>query len=447
MLVRQASTFTAEEVCILQKERLRELIHYAQEHSAYLKEKYRNIPEDFSLADIPISTRSEMVEHFGEWVCDSEVTAEGIEGYLSDRDNIFKQYLGKYAIASTSGTTAAPLRIVRDARHIAVHGALMNERYFHGSLLKDVEGIDNPFLKSCAIIPNTGFHSSYLSFLRTRKIYEENGMADRTLLIPVFAPTQEMVAALNEFQPDMIGCYPSTILVLAYEQMAGRLHIHPRFIACSAETLSERSRKIIGEAFSCPVNNNYCSTEGGEVAMLCKCGHLHINSDWLIVEPVDEEDRPVADGKPSGGILMTNLANLVQPVVRYRMSDTIVMHRKPCGCGLPFPYIEVEGRAEDLLEFEGSERFVKIPGTTLYVVALDTEGCETAQLIQRSPIEVEVRLVTLPGFDREAVKDEIKGKVARFLEKSGLPSVNVVMSDGPVIRTKGGKMRISYKVF
>lgn len=181
--------------------------------------------------------------------------------------------------------------------------------------------------------------------------------------------------------------------------------------------------------------------------MLCKCGHLHINSDWLIVEPVDEEDRPVADGKPSGGILMTNLANLVQPVVRYRMSDTVVMHRKPCGCGLPFPYIEVEGRAEDLLEFEGSERFVKIPGTTLYVVALDTEGCETAQLIQRSPTEVEVRLVTLPGFDREAVKDETKGKAARFLEKSGLPSVNVVMSDGPVIRTKGGKMRISYKNF
>ena len=155
----------AEEVNVLQKERLRTLIGYAREHSPYLKKKYKDLTEHFSLSDIPTSTRGEMVEHFEEWVCDPEVTSGGIEDSLSDHDNIFTQYLGKYAIASTSGTTSAPLRIVRDACHPAVHGALMSESYFHGSLLKDVEGIDHPFLKSCAIIPNTGAHSSYLSFL------------------------------------------------------------------------------------------------------------------------------------------------------------------------------------------------------------------------------------------------------------------------------------------
>lgn len=447
MLVRQAAALSAEEVRILQEERLRKLVAHAREHSPYLKEKYKDLPEDFSLADIPFSTRPEMVQHFREWVCDPAVTAEGIEDYLSDRDNISKQYLGKYAIASTSGTTAEPLRIVRDARHLAVHGALMSERYFHGSLLKDVEGIDNPFLKSCAIIPNTGAHSSYMSFLRMRKAFEDHGMADRALLIPVFAPTHEMVAALNAFRPEIIGCYPSTILLLAHEQMAGRLNIHPLYIGCSAEKLMEQDRAFISKAFSCPVNDNYCSTEGGEVAMLCSHGHLHVNSDWIIAEPVDCDGKPVPDGTPSEGVLITNLANLVQPVIRYYMSDSITMHSEPCACGLPLPYIEINGRMEDTLEFSHDGRTVQVAGTTLFLSAIDTDGCETAQIIQRSPADVEIRVLTFPGFDREAVKNEIRQKTRRFMDGSGLPYVNVTMSEELPVRTQGGKMRLAYKDF
>lgn len=447
MLVRQANALSAEEIYILQTERLRALVGYAREHSPYLKEKYKNLPENFFLSDIPFSTRPEMADHFEEWVCDPDITAGGIEEYLSDRSNLFKQYLGKYAVASTSGTTAAPLRIVRDARHLAVHGALMSERYFHGSLLKDVDGIDNPFLKSCAIIPNTGLHSSYLSFLRMRKTFEDHGMADRTLLIPVFAPTHEMVAALNDFQPEVIGCYPSTIIILAHEQLAGRLHIHPLYIGCSAEKLMEQDRALISKAFSCPVNDNYCSTEGGEVAMLCSHGHLHVNSDWIILEPVDRDGNPVPDGTPSEGVLMTNLTNLVQPVIRYRMTDSITMHHAACGCGLPFPYIEINGRMEDTLEFSSDGEVTRVAGSTLFLSAIDTDGCETAQIIQRSPADVEIRALAFPGFDREAVKNEIRQKILRFMDASGLSYVNVTMSEEPPIRTKGGKIRIAYRDF
>lgn len=446
-LVREASSLSMEEIRSLQNRRLRELVSYAREHSPYLKEKYKNLPTDFALADIPISTRPEMVEHFDEWMCDPQVTSGGIEDYLSDRDNLFRQYLGKYGIVTTSGTTAAPLRIVRDARHLAIHGALMGERYFHGSLLKDVEGIDEPFMKSCAIIPDTGFHSSYISFLRTRKAYEEHGMADRTLLLSIFTPMQEMVANLNEFQPDMIGCYPSVIRALAYEQKEGRLHIRPRYIGCSAEKLEESDRKFVSEAFGCPVNDNYCSTEGGEVAMLCDHGHLHVNSDWIIVEPIDEQGNPVPDGTPSDGVLVTNMANLVQPVIRYRTSDTLTMYGEPCGCGFPFPYVEMNGRSEEVFEFRTKEHTARIAASVPYVATLDVPGCKSTQMIQKASDELELRVQALDGFDRETVESEMLQKIKTIMDDAGLSGVRINIVEGAPLRTKGGKVRFGYKDF
>jgi len=446
-LVREAASLSAGEIRALQNRRLRELIDYAREHSPYLREKYRNLTQDFTLADIPISTRPEMVEHFDEWVCDPQVTSSGIEDYLSNRDNLFRQYFGKYGIVTTSGTTATPLRIVRDARHLAIHGALMGERYFHGSLLKDVEGIDDPFMKACAIIPDTGFHSSYISFLRTRKAYEEHGMADRALLLSIFTPMREMVEKLNKFQPDMIGCYPSVIRTLAYEQKEGRLHIRPRYIGCSAEKLDESDREFISQAFGCPVNDNYCSTEGGEVAMLCDHGHLHVNSDWIIIEPVDENNTPVPDGAPSDGVLVTNLANLVQPVVRYRMSDTVTMHSGHCGCGLPFPYIEMNGRTEEVFEFQTKERTARISASVLYIAPLDVPGCKSTQLIQKAPDKLELRVQVLDGFNRETAESEMLQKTKDILEGAGLSGVRINIVEGAPMRTKGGKVRFGFKDF
>lgn len=117
-----------------------------------------------------------MVEHFDRWVCDPDITERAVAEYVSDFENIFTPFLGKYAIASTSGTTATPLRIVRDARHLVIHGALMAQRYFHEPLLKDVPGIDDPNMKNCGIVPGGGFHSSYISFLKMQRAYEQRGM-------------------------------------------------------------------------------------------------------------------------------------------------------------------------------------------------------------------------------------------------------------------------------
>jgi phenylacetate-coenzyme A ligase PaaK-like adenylate-forming protein len=46
---------------------------------------------------------------------------------------------------------------------------------------------------------------------------------------------------------------------------------------------------------------------------------------------------------------VTNLANRVQPLIRYDLGDAVTLHDQPCSCGSVFPAISVEGRCDDAL--------------------------------------------------------------------------------------------------
>ena len=92
---------------------------------------------------------------------------------------------------------------------------------------------------------------------------------------------------------------------LAKTQQDGQLRIHPVLISAAGETLTSAARQHIAETFSCRVTNYYGSSEA---TFECSTQRLHVNSDWYIIEPVDEHDHPVPPGT-SHGVLVTNLAN------------------------------------------------------------------------------------------------------------------------------------------
>jgi hypothetical protein len=47
------------------------------------------------------------------------------------------------------------------------------------------------------------------------------------------------------------------------------------------------------------------------------------------------EGHAVPPGTRSDGLLVTNLANYVQPVIRYQLGDSVVISDEGCGCGSP----------------------------------------------------------------------------------------------------------------
>lgn len=447
-LVEDAEKMQPDRLAELQRFRLREIVGYAKKHSPFYQEKFAHIADDANLADIPSTTRSEATARFGDWLCDRSITLAEVENYLADPNNALSPFKGKYTVLTTSGTTDVPLIILRDQRHNAVNASLLASRFFGGGKLGGIDRLRQPGVKMVGIIAGTGYHSSYLSYLRTKAAYEKIGMGDNILCLAVSMPLQEKVRALNEFQPEVLTGYPSTIGTLAIMQKAGELHIHPLAIATSAEHLSPEILSLAESVFHAPVMNNYCSSEGGEAAFLCPENHMHVNSDWIIVEPVDADMNPVPAGQFSDGILMTNLANLVQPIIRYFISDRIIMSATPCPCGSPFPHISIEGRKEDILEFHGKRgRPVVVEPTILMIEAMHVDGMLSAQFIQRGPEKLEIRWQSVRPENRQETGEDILEKVRRNLSTFGAGNVDVFLSEEPLIVGKTGKIRNVFKDF
>ena len=142
----------------------------------------------------------------------------------------------------------------------------------------------------------------------------------------------------------MFSGYASALGLLAQEQLEGRLNIHPSIVISSAEPLSPENRSLIQQAFGVPARNNYGCSEGGVMGYECDLGHMHINADWIIFEPVDAGHNPVPAGQLSDRTLITNLANRIMPIIRYELGDRVTlspeichMRNYParCDCGRP----------------------------------------------------------------------------------------------------------------
>ncbi len=443
-LVQHASGLSPNDISTLQKERLLILVDYARQHSPYFMEKYRDLPACPSLKDIPVILREDVMPQFDRWVCDPEVTTETLNSYLVNLDeaSISKPFLGRYRVMTTSGTTGIPLRMIRDDRHSMIHNALMAQRLFGSSKTKGISLPGAPFPRHAGVLTSGGYHSTYLSYLRSKAAYEAAGHAGDILPLYVEMSTGEMVTSLNAFQPVILSGYPSNIRLLATQQRLGRLHISPSMVLCSAEHLSLEDIRYIEESFNCPVLDNYCSTEGGEVAMLCCENHMHVNADWVIVEPVDQDMRPVPPGVQSSGILLTNLANLVQPIIRYYISDRIVLHDKPCACGSPFPYMDIEGRKEDILSFLNSEGlWVQVPSSLFIMISMHAPNCGQVQFIQQAPKALEIRCTPENGEGHLDLCRHLLMVTREKLALEGLDVLDITFSLKEPILGKTGKLR------
>ncbi len=76
---------------------------------------------------------------------------------------------------------------------------------------------------------------------------------------------------------------------------------------------------------------------------------MHINADWAILEAVDEQLRPVPNGTISSKVLITNLANRLQPFIRYVVDDRVCLDTSTrCQCGSSYPVLHsLHGRSSE----------------------------------------------------------------------------------------------------
>jgi phenylacetate-coenzyme A ligase PaaK-like adenylate-forming protein len=240
-----------------------------------------------------------------------------------------------------------------------------------------------------------------------------------------------------------VGGYPSALEVLAKEQQAGRLHIHPVQISAAGETLTDATRQRITTAFGGAVSNYYGSSEAVGLTFECKQHHLHVNSDWYILELVDEDNQPVPPDQLSHAVLVTNLANRVQPIIRYKMGDRVAISPHSCPCGSPFPVIHVIGRTDDILTFpapEGGE--VQILPLSIVTIAEKTPGMVSCQLIQTEPLKLMVRLSVQKTEEELEVWKALQARLGTYLAEQGITNVIIEKApEPPQLHPKSGKFR------
>ncbi len=387
--------------------------------------------------------KRDLMAHFDDWVTDPDITLESLKrDFLSDPTLTGALYLGRYHVVTTSGTTGDPAVIVHDADSWAMLAAVGRRgRWRTIAAWKVLSGVARRGLRVAGLFAGGGHFgaAAALESARRRNPY----FARQFRVFSVLRPLSELVSELNDFQPTALEGYPSALVLLADEQRAGRLNIRPVIAITAGEDLVPRARSAIAAAFGCRIENRYGSAEFVALAVECAEGLFHVNIDWFIVEPVDENYQPVAPGVPSHSVLVTNLANRVQPLIRYDIGDRVTFSPKQCACGNALPAMSVEGRAGDILAFDTADGgVVRVLPLALGTVIEEVPGVRRFQAIRTGPCALSVRLETSPGADGAEVWRTVDDRLQNFLASQGATSIAVEhSSQPPTVDPRSGKFR------
>ena len=420
------------------QERLHEMVEWARKNSPYYTRLYRDLPEDYSLTDLPSVNKRQLMENWNDWITDRDLTLSEVEKFMENPDNIGRKIKKKYLVFTTSGSTGNPLVSIYDntANHV-MSGISACRSY---ARQEDLKAFIKRGGKSIAVFANEGFYLGNSS-IRSRLLmmpWKKRQMAISSALYPV----ERIVSDLNAFQPAMLGGYPSNLELLIDEAKEGRLNISPVIIMTGGEYLSDTLRKELSEAFHCYVQTNYSCTEGGAVACECREQHFHINDDWVIVEPVDADGNPVPDGVRSDKVLITNLYNFAQPFIRYEVTDRIIMHHEPCACGNPSPWIELEGRTDDVTTFLSEGRQIKVAPLAIYAVLKEVHELRRFQVLVYPDNKIELRIEEKEQLDRSSAFEKAAETLREFLASQGISQVTIELSkESPQQNPNSGKFK------
>ena len=430
-LTRKANKMSNQERIALQQRRLKELIAYARKNSSYFSKLYKSIDKDCPLSEYPTTNKADMAKHFDEWFTDRSITRDIVDSFMSDLSNVGKKLNGKYLVYTTSGSTGTPCIVLYDDTTINVSSAIGVLRSF--ARKEDMRLFMQSGGKALALFADNGFYlGSGSGKYQLRKMpWKKRKMK----ALDVRKSNSEIIALLNAYQPSMIGCYPSAMEILAAKQEKGNLHIRPAMIMTGGEKLNDDVREYLSKVFGCYVQTNYSCTEGGTVACECTERHFHINDDWIIVEAVDENNQPVPFGTQSAKVLLTNLANKICPIIRFEITDRIILHKEPCACGNSRPWLTLEGRTDDILVFGNGIKFAPLP---LYAILKEVQGIERFQLIQHVNDRLELWLIAKNKQEQFA---KAKQAIEAHLRQNGVDDKIYLSNSDPSADPISGKFK------
>jgi phenylacetate-coenzyme A ligase PaaK-like adenylate-forming protein len=248
------------------------------------------------------------------------------------------------------------------------------------------------------VILKRGFYPSAAAFE-----YMPEGARPYVELLRLSLTDDDLVDRLAEFRPTHLTAYASVLHELARQTEAGRLALKPELeqVVNISERLMPQARRHYAEVFGTPILNSYAMGECLFLTSGCPTSPgMHVNADWAILEVVDENNQPVPDGRKGAKVLITNLANYVQPIIRYEIGDIVTMATEPCGCGSNLPLVAgVEGRDSDVFWIPGDEGTRAISPAVFDTAIARVVDVREFQIVQEAADRFRIRIEPLPGAE------------------------------------------------
>lgn len=430
---------TSGTIAARQQARLTKLLEAAMRGSRLYRERLSGlIPGATALSALPVVSKEELMARFDDWVGDPRLVLTELRDFTADPGRIGQAYLNKYMVWESSGTSHQPGIFVQDARAMAVYDALEALRR---SAPRPLQGWFAPWLMAerIAFVGATSGH--FASMVSAQRLRQVNPLMAQTLrCFSILQSNSALIKELNDYAPSVIATYPSVAAWLAQEAARGLLRFVPREIWTGGESLSVTVRQQVTSVLGCSLRNSYGASEFMSIGWECDQAQMHANTDWVVLEPVDAQGKPTPVGEPSHSVLLTNLANHVQPLIRYDLGDQITLRGQACACGSTLPVIEVQGRRDDALVMMGRDGHpVTLLPLALTTVLEDHAGVFDFQLRQHDGSTLEL-LLSAPAEQTENLAARCRIALENFGLIQGLAPIRVITKFGDALpKGRSGK--------
>jgi phenylacetate-CoA ligase len=409
--------------------RLRELLVHAADRSPFWRERLagRDLANftEADLSSLPVLTRAEMMAEFDRMVTDPRLTLARIQQHLDQPDGDRGYMDDQYQAIITSGYIGTQ----------AVHVYGWDEFVtfvMQGSRWTGRRGEDPDAVLAQAFATSTRHESGIFHDFST---FESGGPPSHCS--GGTQPLDEIVDGLNNASPpvEALQAWPSLMRELALESIAGRLTLKPTWVSVAGEVCTAPVREAVRSAWGIETSEFWGCSEG-TYAFPCGVGEgMHVADDLVILEPADADGNVVPYGQPAERLLLTNLFNLTQPLIRYDLVDAVTMTDEPCPCGCAHRRItSVNGRIDGAFEYESG---AVVPRAAIEKTVLATPGVADF-FVGKTQGGVDVSVVTDASCDRQRLQSDL----ADVLRRHGAPESDVVVREvGSLDRLWSGKSK------
>jgi len=403
--------YSEEHISKIQRLKLINLIKYSYQNSQFYRELlqdadiyFENI-KDLKLEDLPQTNKKMIMDNFNQLVTNNEIDINSVTEFIEKNPDPNSLYKDKYYIIHTSGTTGEIGYYIYSKDNWELLKAVGASRLFDHFGLKRK--------KYCYVGAVDGHYAGVSFFLSPINKFEQHFYKD-FLLVDVNYPLKNYFDKLNELQPDVISGYPSVIKMLLDYQQKGNLDIKPQTILCGGEPLTAQTASVIEEYWGQIPYNFYGTSESLLMGIGCGQKGMYLFDDLNIIEI--KEDH----------ILLTNLYNYTEPLIRYKIDDLTVKIDKE-NKKWPFTYVQpVSGREEDLLWLRnknGETDFIH----PIVFVELHIKGLKQFQVIRTDDKNIRFKAVKKENIEDSILKVRIEKRIDELLNKKKMSNVDLMV--------------------